>query len=238
MDFVSQFIYLLRNLSSLQKLNLTVIVYNKNSNISSPHLQKQLKADIVQSLPNFGRESGTYLYHIINNYDTLANHILFSQAAVEGISNRRFDDWFVNRLEKQFNSTIGYMPLVHTDWMEKYDCGRNKYNNMVRLAELWALLKQTLCPPEKQTIAYRGQFLVSKTRIRKHPLQIYKYFNDLVTADSKHWIHTDPRSPIGKSTPSNPFFGHVIERLWTVLFDCSKSDLLERCNQNDCACFD
>ncbi|CAF0916426.1 unnamed protein product [Adineta ricciae] len=238
LNLVAQFIRFIRNLQSIRRLNVSIIIYNKNSNISSIYLQKMLKVDVVHQLPNVGREGGTYLYHIINNYDTLADHTLFSQAGADGVSIKEVESWLVNRLEKQFTTAVGYMPLVSARWMEVYDCGRNIYNNMVRLAELWALITQTLCPPDKQTVAYRGQFLVSNKRIRRQPLRIYMYLNELITADSTHWIHTDRRSPVSKSIPSNPFFGHIVERLWTVLFNCSKSDLINKCNRDVCACFD
>jgi hypothetical protein len=151
--FVARFIHYLRNVSTLQKLKLCIIVYNKNSYINNTYLKDALKADIVQQLPNVGREGGTYLYHIIENYDTLAGHTLFSQAGVEGITNTSLDDWFSNRLEKQFNSSVGYMPLVNNGWMSLYDCGLNPNNNLVRLAELWAIIEQTICPPDKQTVS-------------------------------------------------------------------------------------
>jgi len=151
--FVARFIDYLRNISTLQRLKPFIIVYNKNSNINNIYLKQALKADRVQQLPNVGREGGTYLYHILENYHTLANHTLFSQAGIEGITSTGLEDWFSNRLEKQFNSKVGYMPLVSDKWMALYDCGINPNNNMLRLAELWALIEQTLCPPDKQAVS-------------------------------------------------------------------------------------
>jgi hypothetical protein len=151
--FVARFIQYLRNISTLQKLKHRIIVYNKNLNINNTHLKEVLKADIVQPLPNLGREGGTYLYHIIDNYDILANHILFSQAGVEGITNTGLTDWFSHRLEKQFNSTVGYMPLVENGWMTTFDCGVRPGENMQRLPELWGIIEQTICPPGGQAVS-------------------------------------------------------------------------------------
>ena len=56
------------DLSWLNKIdkNIKITIYNKgNNNINFPFIQ----------LPNIGRESHTYLYHIINNYDNLADII-------------------------------------------------------------------------------------------------------------------------------------------------------------------
>jgi hypothetical protein len=151
--YVARFISYLRNISTLQTLKPFIIVYNKNSNINNTYLKNATKADIVHQLPNVGRESGTYLYHIIENYDTLADHILFSQAGVEDMSGTGLADWFSDRLEKQFNSSVGYMPLVAMKWMSIYDCGLNVNNNLLRLAELWAIIEQTICPPDKQAVS-------------------------------------------------------------------------------------
>lgn len=151
--FVARFIQYLKNVSTLQKLKLRTIVYNKNPKINSSYLKDMLNVDIVQQLSNLGREGATYLYHIIENYDVLANHILFSQAGVEGITDRGLTDWFLHRLEKQFNSSVGYMPLVENRWMTTYDCGVGNGENMQRMPELWAIIEQTLCPPGRQAVS-------------------------------------------------------------------------------------
>ncbi|CAF1070646.1 unnamed protein product [Rotaria sp. Silwood1] len=237
-DYVAQYIRYLRNVSTIQKLNPRVIVYNKNANINNEILKLLLEADIIQLLPNLGREGATYLYHIINNYHIIANHTLFSQAGVEGITDKGLAYWYLDRLDKQFNSSVGYMPLVTNTMITNYDCGLHITGHFPRLAELWAMLEQSLCPPGGQAVAFRGQFLVSGKRIQNRPLKIYKYLYDLITANSSHWLHRDLRSLFFKSTPDNPIFGHTVERLWTILFKCYKSDLYDRCRRRQCACFD
>jgi hypothetical protein len=62
------------NLDWLKKIkkskNLKITVYNKGKDdINIPYIQ----------LPNIGRESHTYLYHIMNNYDKLADQTIFCQ---------------------------------------------------------------------------------------------------------------------------------------------------------------
>ncbi|CAF4793408.1 unnamed protein product, partial [Rotaria socialis] len=95
---VERFIRYLKNVSTIQRLSPRVIVYNKNVKISIEYLKDTLLADIVRVLPNRGREGATYLTHIIENYDTIANHTLFSQAGVEGITDVGLADWFLTRL--------------------------------------------------------------------------------------------------------------------------------------------
>jgi hypothetical protein len=55
--------------------NEKVTVYNKGlDNLSLPNNA------IILPLPNIGREAHTYLHHILENYDQLADRILFMQA--------------------------------------------------------------------------------------------------------------------------------------------------------------
>lgn len=158
---VSRFIRYLRNVSTIQRLNPRVIVYNKNANVSIVYLKDALLADIVRALPNQGREGATYLTHIIENYDTIANHTLFSQAGVEGITDIGLADWFSARLLNQFNSMVGYMPLVSNNWISTYDCGHHsQYAYLPRLPQLWGIVEQTLCPPGGQAVGISKELFV------------------------------------------------------------------------------
>ncbi|CAF0955628.1 unnamed protein product [Adineta ricciae] len=237
-DYVAQYVRYLRNVANLKKLRPRIIVYNKNSRINNQVLKLLLDADIIQYLPNLGREGATYLYHIVTNYHILANHTIFTQAGVEGLTGSGLADWYFDRLEYQFNSSVGYMPLVNSNMITTYDCGTHRTGNFPRLVQIWSMLEQSLCPPGGQAVAFRGQFLVSNKRIKRRPLHIYKYIYELITANNSHWLHRDIRSLFFKSTPDNPIFGHTVERSWTILFKCYQPDLYERCQRRECACFD
>lgn len=56
--------------------NNNSVIYNKGNNNINENINKD---NIIKSL-NLGRESGTYLQYIINNYYNLPNYILFTQA--------------------------------------------------------------------------------------------------------------------------------------------------------------
>ena len=150
--FVARFIRYLRNSSMLHKLNYRIIIYNKNTKVNNTYLQSVLQADLVYQLPNIGREGETYLHHIIHNYDYLAKHIFFCQAGVEGITATGFEDWFENRLEKQFNASVGYMPMVRPQFLVTFNCGQWGKENLRQLAEFWGILEQTICPPTSQFV--------------------------------------------------------------------------------------
>lgn len=56
--------------------NENVIIYNKGPDDLPNSITSKYK---IVSLPNFGRETHTYLYHIVHNYDHLAERTLFLQ---------------------------------------------------------------------------------------------------------------------------------------------------------------
>ena len=160
LSFVARFIRYLRNVSTIEHRHPRVIVYNKNPQMNSSHLRQTLLADLVIPLPNYGREGATYLTHIINNYHTLADHTLFSQAGVEGVTETGLSPWFSDRLIRQFNSTVGYMPMVDENWISTYDCGHNSPGDTFpRLTELWAMVEHSLCPPGGQAVRIAGRCL-------------------------------------------------------------------------------
>ena len=57
-----------------------VIVYNKSGD-DNYYKSPKMKKEVI--LPNVGCEAHTYLYHIINNYDNLANITAFFQGSIE-----------------------------------------------------------------------------------------------------------------------------------------------------------
>jgi len=66
------------DLSWLKKIpkSIKITIYNKG--LDDIEKIDGVKYDIIK-LPNIGRESHTYLYHIINNYDNLAHKTIFCQ---------------------------------------------------------------------------------------------------------------------------------------------------------------
>ena len=55
-----------------ENLYTRIIIYNKGG-----EAEFDLPKSIVKTLPNFGRESHTYLHHVIENYDSLADITFF-----------------------------------------------------------------------------------------------------------------------------------------------------------------
>jgi len=91
------------------------IIYNKGDRSTIPDDLQEFVID----LPNVGREAHTYLYHIIQNYDTLDDTTIFCQGHYEdhiGLSPGEFRDTFTNIQGYSKN----YLP-VYESWGRQYD---------------------------------------------------------------------------------------------------------------------
>ena len=76
-SYYGEDLYWIKNIKSRYKF----IVYNK-TDVDVPHTIK---------LDNIGRETNTYFYHIINNYDNLSDWVFFSQGnPIEHVKDYEF----------------------------------------------------------------------------------------------------------------------------------------------------
>jgi len=66
---------------------LITIIYNKGDE------DLNLNFNIIK-LPNIGRESHTYLHHIINNYDNLKDRTIFIQGKINDHKILDFEEYF------------------------------------------------------------------------------------------------------------------------------------------------
>jgi hypothetical protein len=125
----------------LEKYRDCITIYNKGPN--------KIKNSI--SLKNVGRESHTYLYHIINNYDNLANRTVFFQGGEPSFgynnenkgghlySNYYFSDYIHSKKQLELivtsaiSSDMNYM-LIRS--------GYNKYLNIKRPISIIPTLKE------------------------------------------------------------------------------------------------
>lgn len=81
-------------------------------------------------------------------------------------------------------------------------------------------------------LIYRGQFIVSGSRIRSNERRLYnELLTELLALES--WMHRseysrDPWTDGGADTHTNPAFGYVLERLRGIIMQCSNDDVANR----------
>lgn len=187
-----------------------VTIYDKND-ISKNIIDKKygyINKKIIK-LPNVGRESHTYLYHIIKNWNNLAEKTLFIQGKIEDHSILPIPLYCFNQPEMiahhyfyniHFKDGEGNH-IKHIDkWLKEYDNGLIKSSNMT-FNEFWLLLNNT---PVKHFSNLKwcpgAIFSVSKKLIKSRSLDFYKQLLDIVNHHK------------------NPEEGHYFERCWYYIF--------------------
>ncbi len=181
------------------KYNYKVIVYNKSKKILS------LSSSEIRVLPleNIGRESETYLTHIINNYDNLTDYTLFIQDDVNNhiMDNKKFIELcqeVMDRNEKFFLFPVswrkGLKPIirkVHNGHIKLPICPSN--DAIFKMCEHLNINLPKVYKTE--TCAF---FICHKDMIRSRSLDFY--------IKLREWLLTDNRN------------GYVLEHSWKLVF--------------------
>jgi hypothetical protein len=205
--------------------------YTKNPSADLVAIEQLLGGPAVL-LPNRGRESGTYLTHIIENWDDLGSHTMFVQADMHQPEDglRRVTESLVPP-SKDSSPSTGVLTMgvladclctaCHDKW--------NGARTWSRIPEIYAVLNHELCP-KNVLLTYSGQMVVSRQRIWNRPREAYQYLKDVLESDLEHFIHSDPRQE-GEfhDTVENPYFGHMFERIWMILWECGDTRPLDAC---------
>lgn len=234
-------------ISSLQGIpslaSAAMHIYIKDERANATRLQLLTGASNVTHLPNTGRESGTYLHHIIQNWDSLARHTLFVQAEVHNKAE------FLWRLETYFDpERTGMLDLGFRG--HSYPCtGTDQWgwsDDSRVISRLFNEVYQTPCRPF--TLSYKGQLLVSASRIRGIRKSVYEDLHQTLQEPAS-WAHSEPYVRGRADSMSAPVFGYTVERLWATIFQCSDAAIAWQCpsflgrlwvttNRTDCQCLD
>ena len=184
-------------------------VYNKGVN---DNFEKSLVNKIV-NLNNVGREGHTYFFHIINNYNNLADINIFLPGSLN-IWKKPIAKKLINYILK-YNDAIFMSTYVNNNkilynnfTMNKY-IGFDKQNQIINKIDTVQL--STIRPYGKwfenkfgnlqiDTIELSGIFSINKKDIISKPISYYEQFlNELQVGP-------------------NPEVGHYIERAWSTIF--------------------
>lgn len=193
------------------------IVYNKgpNDNFEHKHVSHVIK------LPNVGRESHTYLKHIIDNYDNLAdiniflpgsidtNHKIFkkkliSKTLLKNIKEYKnavflsFDNIKDNDITQEFE---GFNVTAYRSTTSENQSINNEYiirQSNIRPYEKW--FQHIFGNIKVPFVIHYGIFSVNKNDILKKPKS---YYENLINYVSDH---------------SNPEDGHYFEKSWGAVF--------------------
>jgi len=152
-------------------------------------------------LPNLGREAQTYLNFIISNYHTLENSCVY--CFLQGLP-------FDHRVTlEQINSKkpVDFCPLGQFVFNETTAGPVNfHFPSGLPILEMCDILFKTNPFPHGEIKFNLGaQFCVSGKVIRSRCIQFYRFVHDMILK-------------------RNPIEGHVLERIWHVIFNPSIED--------------
>ena len=187
------------------------LIYNKGSKAL------EYQCENVVQLNNVGREAHTYLYHIINRWDYLADKTLFTQGNIADhigtntdlriFFDKGFDFIVKNGLYiRDYDPINGRLPH-NNKWLKDLETGKMRKAKQSFTEWCVTVLKIDF----KGDPVFYGPgaiFSVSKELIYKKPITFYKH---LLSFLEDH---------------SNPEEGHYFERTWVYIFCNSHSNIL------------
>ncbi|KAG9192138.1 hypothetical protein G6011_10872 [Alternaria panax] len=236
---------LIAKLESMPQMSQALItIYLKDSEADERQIKQETNAHEVIKLPNVGREAETYLNHIVNRWDSLAERTVFLQAGVH--NPREFYPFF----ERYFRANqTGFFNLGWSGILcSSDDCGdkRGWQDETSLFSNIQSRIDNS--PRENVLLSYKGQFVVTAARIRGIDKAIYDELWQLFI-DENSWAHQEPYLQGRPDSMSQPWFGYATERIWNVLSQCSDMDVAWRCptllsgwrpggSIADCQCFD
>lgn len=146
-------------------------------------------------LPNVGREGHSYLFYIIQNYHNLPEGMVFTQGdPSDHVFTMKCFLYIVRNI--LIDLPDEYIPLS-----KKFNLvldGLDGFDVAMPIKKYWEELFVEKCPFLWRSF-YAGIFYVSRNRVLRNPLSTYLYlFNKL-------------------NTENNPYYGYVLERMWTPL---------------------
>lgn len=191
--------------------DIKIIIYNKGNKLE---LNKENVSIINRE--NLGRESETYLHHIIENYHDLSDLTIFTQAHPFDNIPSFFEFLNSDLLKKEYTNYFNWYGK-NNDVCDKngspgiYPISSGHPNEFNRTLEIiYNEVFNKECP---STIKFKpnASFSVSKDLILKRSKKIYqKLLSYLIYPEQNDY------EGIFKY---NPYEGHIIERMWGLIFN-------------------
>ena len=188
------------------------IVYNKgiNNNFCKNNVKQIIK------LPNIGRCDHTYLYHIVKNYDNLADIIVFFPGSLNMNYKKNKAKQLLKYIMKDNYKNAYFLGIYQNDIFNTFKNFKIEYhktadiNNslinpesklkLCKLRPFGIWYKYFFGNINARWYTYCAIFSINKHDIIQHPIKRYQILLSTV------------------STHSNPEAGHYIERSWGAIF--------------------
>jgi len=180
--------------SSVRRLIDRTFVYNKGATITIPNEP----CNFIEQMPNAGRESSTYIHHIIEHYDDLGDYTVFLQGNPHDHSSNT-----ENKIH-----TFATVPAVRSDLFFVSDraIADSRSSHGVTGTLKWGLVYDTLFEGKAEGFIYSqgAQYIVSRKAIQFRSLKFYKFM-------------IDAYFPVEGQLKDIP--AYTFEGLWQIMWD-------------------
>ena len=196
--------------------DVDIIIYDKGEPVA-PQIRERAKR--VVRLPNTGREGHTYLWHIVENYDDLADVTFFSQGNCKPhLKGKKIPYFFDFKNVEEECARHAYLATTASSrslssWKRgrknppdhltrALDTGRWRASrSKMTFPEWWTkYVRQELPTHDEVRFAWGGTFSVTKNYILSNSKRYYKKLLHTLTGGV------------------NPEEGHYMERAWSYIF--------------------
>lgn len=183
-----------------------LIIYNKGDVIENIKNQEEIQ---IIPLKNVGRESQTYVHHIISNYETLSPVTIFLQANYEKhIGEKHIDDL----IESAINDPSGLSQNAL-----RHEVGPNNASTYFTIAYH---MNQKVTPSSEYSNFGEWITKITGSHLKSSP-RWYIGANFAATREAIHRVPLDIWQKIqtALSYDINPVTGHFMERSWYYLLN-------------------
>jgi hypothetical protein len=195
-------------LESIDRRDSRIFIYNKGQKINNMFPGGVTVID----LENTGRESHTYLYHILNNYEELPEKIIFSQAHPNDHVSPNFKSEFFEFLNgeeefRYFSSNTLEMKILEDGVEESGNLNGSYWKNKHSLSSCCVTIPFELIhqiESKKWIFGTGAIFGVSRRSILKNSKEFYQMSLEILEKSSDR---------------VNPPEGHAFERSWYLIFN-------------------
>ena len=185
--------------------DVRVTMYSKSRKRLNPEILTRIDKSV--RLPNLGRESHTYLTHIVENYNNLSDITLFVQGNPRphgfGLRWDKYFDLNPEGLDSCMQLWDSKKSNTYTNWDHIPQMGRwkNFTKSKIKFSEWWETYLGIPVPKKKDFRMVGGAcFSVNKNYILSHSRKYYRKLLSTVSGCA------DPES------------GHFMERSWSFIF--------------------
>ncbi|QSZ33024.1 hypothetical protein DSL72_002609 [Monilinia vaccinii-corymbosi] len=234
-----------------------VLIYTKDP---AKDIIRKIRQDVgfgdIHPLPNIGGASGTFIHHILKNWDSLPTQTLFLTTSPHTLNNfdligRRLFDYYNAPpgppMPENSDVLTGFLNLGEQDTCDCYRChDRSGWNDTFRLIpSMWSASRpmekgEAPLRCKKVILTHGNNFIASAARLRGVARDIWETLGEALSDPSlsRGWAHDEMKLGPGgreakmfgeKDSLEKPHMGYAIERLWGILLGCSNQEIAWKC---------